>query len=141
MEFLLSKVVRWFALLFNPAARAADRNQTGNRLLERGQSELAVAAFSEAIRLDPTLAAAHCNRAAVHYQMGRYPEALADVNETLRLDPHFGIAYALRGHVHLDRQEHDSAWRTTSRRCGWARATSRQRCAFAAAASGSIEVS
>src|SRR5262245_41953680 len=101
MDFLLTKFVRWLVLLFNPTARAADRNETGNRLLERGQGELAAAAFSEAIRLDPSLAAAHCNRAAIHYQMGRYQEALTDVNEALRLDPQFGIAYALRGHVHL----------------------------------------
>ncbi len=109
MEFLLGKVVHWFVLLFNPAARAADRNATGNALLERGESDLALAAFSDAVRLDPNLAAAFCNRAAIHYEAGRYPEALVDLNEAIRLDRNFGLAYALRGHAYLNLPDQDRA--------------------------------
>ncbi len=58
---------------------------------------MAIADFNEAIRLNPTLPQAYCNRGVTYLHKGDYDRATADFNEAIRLDPKFAVAYYGRG--------------------------------------------
>jgi tetratricopeptide (TPR) repeat protein len=55
--------------------------------------------LSEAIRLDPTYAAAYVGRAYVWRSRSDYAKAMDDCNEAIRLDPQFAPAYTGRAAV------------------------------------------
>jgi tetratricopeptide (TPR) repeat protein len=65
--------------------RAIAKNDEGIRLLDSGDYEGAVAAFDEALTLDPSFAAAYRNRSAALRKLGRVQEADADhrMSETI----------------------------------------------------------
>jgi len=63
----------------------------------------------EAIRLDPTNAAAWNGRGAVKHGLGRYEEALLDLDEAIRLDPTHAIAWRNRGAVKNELGQYDEA--------------------------------
>lgn len=72
------------------------------RGLERdlsGDLQGAIADYSEAIRLDPTLAVAYSNRGAVLTDLADYQNAIVDLDEAIRLDPNFAGAYSTRGNA------------------------------------------
>ncbi len=56
----------------------------GAMYLERGDSIKALADYNKAIELDPYYAQAYGNRALLHYQMNKLPQALDDLNEAIR---------------------------------------------------------
>ena len=68
-----------------PPAEAARRR--GDEHLGRGELDDAVAAYSEAIRLDPGLAEAFAGRGQVFIRRGEAARAIADLDEALRLRP------------------------------------------------------
>jgi tetratricopeptide (TPR) repeat protein len=53
----------------------------------QGRFDRAVKAYSEALRLSPQLASAHCNLGAVLAELGRRDEALAHLKQALSIDP------------------------------------------------------
>jgi tetratricopeptide (TPR) repeat protein len=63
----------------------------GLRVSNSGQPDDAVAVFSDAIVLDPTLAEAWHQRAIARFKSGDTVGAVRDIEETLKLEPrHFG---------------------------------------------------
>src|SRR5205807_6486721 len=58
--------------------------------------DLAIADFTEAIRLDPGNPAGHGNRGNTYLAAGRRPEAVADYTEAIRLDPANPARYVAR---------------------------------------------
>ena len=63
----------------------------GLRVANAGAADDAVAVFSDAIVLDPTLAEAWHQRAIARFKAGDTPGAVRDIQETLKLEPrHFG---------------------------------------------------
>src|SRR5262245_28512524 len=83
-------VSRWRA-----AGRARERLEQGRAALEQGNLEQALAAFTEAVRLNPRSAEAYRERACLYQKQGRWEEAVADWTEALRLAPD-AEAYAQR---------------------------------------------
>jgi len=57
----------------------------------------AVAAFGEAIRLNPKNANAYAHRGNAYLDQGDYDKAIADYNKAIRLDPNNAEAYKNRG--------------------------------------------
>ncbi|MBV8315143.1 MAG: tetratricopeptide repeat protein [Planctomycetaceae bacterium] len=53
----------------------------------KGEYDIALADYNEAIRLDPNLAVAYTNRGVAWGHKQEYDKALADYNEAIRLDP------------------------------------------------------
>ena len=74
-------------------AEEADSLQRQRRFPE------AVAAYEEAVRLDPDLAAAHSGLGWVLFRTGRSPEAEAALREAIRLDPGLVGAHRALGFV------------------------------------------
>ena len=62
-----------------------------------GDHDRAIAAFSEAIRLDPNYAMAFNNRGVAHVNKGDNDRAIADYTEAIRLDPKYALAFLNRG--------------------------------------------
>ena len=62
----------------SPKGTAWSKNVAGERLARDQKSEEAIAAFTEAIDLDPKLAVAYKNRAQAYEAIGRWEEADAD---------------------------------------------------------------
>jgi tetratricopeptide (TPR) repeat protein len=70
----------------------------------------AIADFSEAIRLDPSFAAAYSSRGAARFYQGDSDLAIADCSEAIRLDPPNAIkAYTLRASVYERKGDKDKA--------------------------------
>jgi lipoprotein NlpI len=63
----------------------------------KGQLDAAVAAFNDAIRIDPKYAPAYYNRGIAYGLQGKLDSALAEYNQTLKLDPAYRNAYFQRG--------------------------------------------
>ncbi len=59
----------------------------GNLALKNGDFDKALRNFTEAIRINPKLAAAYFNRGLVMTQKNDYQAAIEDISEALRLDP------------------------------------------------------
>jgi tetratricopeptide (TPR) repeat protein len=88
-----------FALAFNRGFSAyQDRNW-----------QVAIEAFSEAIRLDPSDMRAYRQRGAAYLHQGEHDRAIADFNEALRLAPDDAGAVYNRGLANAKKQDYDSA--------------------------------
>ena len=76
-----------------PAADAKSQAEAAIRhgitLTEAYQWKEAIGIFGDAIRLDPSSAAAYYNRAGAHYRLGQFQDAIADYERTLALDPKY----------------------------------------------------
>jgi tetratricopeptide (TPR) repeat protein len=75
----------------------------------RGNYDLGLADFSEAIRLDPKIVAAYAGRAASYVRKGNLDLALKDLNEGLRLNPNNAAVHNGLGLYHMAKGEYDSA--------------------------------
>jgi tetratricopeptide (TPR) repeat protein len=73
-----------------------------------GELDIAIADFSEAIRLAPS-APMYGNRGRGWEAKGEHDKAIADYNEALRLDPQNVTAYVNRGEVWRKKGENDKA--------------------------------
>ncbi|MDO9229087.1 MAG: tetratricopeptide repeat protein [Syntrophales bacterium] len=78
---------------------ALDRLEEGNKALEAGQWDQALAAFGDAIALDASLADAHAGQAAVFLQTGRKAEAMQKIDQALKLDPRSARNYAIKAQI------------------------------------------
>src|SRR5262249_20941335 len=84
-----------------PAADAVGRLVLqGNDLVARGDFDGAIAAYSEAIRVDPRSTAGYLGRGVARYRMGQFTQAIADATEAIRIDPRHAPAYRNRGRDH-----------------------------------------
>jgi len=66
-----------------------------------GRHLIAVAYFSQAIRLKQGNADAYHNRATAYSELGQYQRAIADYHESIRLKPDYADAYKNRGIAYL----------------------------------------
>jgi tetratricopeptide (TPR) repeat protein len=76
-----------------------DFYQRGNALKKRKRYQEALAAYGQAIGLDPTFSDAYEARGRILDELKRFQEALADHEQAIGLDPAFSNAYEARGRV------------------------------------------
>jgi tetratricopeptide (TPR) repeat protein len=96
--------VRW-----TRAGQAAARNQNGLSLFRQGRYMAAIAEFTEAVQLNPDLAAAYANRGICFFHLDRLEEALADLDRGLCLDPRLSNVFGWRGQVWFKKGDSDRA--------------------------------
>ena len=84
-------------------------NHRGVAYVEKKQFDLAIADFSEAIRLSSQYPRAYCNRADTYAFEEKYDLALADLNQTLKMDKNFARAYTSRGIIYSHMENYDLA--------------------------------
>lgn len=85
-----------FTPLLASAKTAEEWNNKGYSLYESGRYEEAIAAYNEAIKIDPVFKAAWYNKGLALYKLGRYDEAVAAYDEVIRIDPNFKDVLANR---------------------------------------------
>src|SRR5260370_21793635 len=89
-------VVTFINALEKTAQRWLDEGGTFHRLQKYDE---ALAAYEQAIRLDPNSAIAYDNKGWALSALKRYEEALATCEQAIRLDPNFAKAYDRKGWI------------------------------------------
>src|SRR5262249_32404600 len=75
----------------------------------KGDYDLAIADYSEGMRLDPAIVAAYAGRGAAYLRKGGIDLALKDLNEGLRRNPNNAAVHNGLGAYHLAKREYTSA--------------------------------
>ena len=116
--FLLST----FALAQSSRSTATDNNQNaagafeeGQNAQQRGELNLAVKHYTNAVAADPALYQAYYQRATVFIALGREAEAEADLKRVIALDQNFARAHRALGQLLLDRGITEDAQRELAR--------------------------
>src|SRR5579863_1207180 len=82
----------------NPTATAY--NYRGMIWQEKGEYDIAIGDFNEAIRLDPKYDAAHCNRGNAYFDKRDYDRSVSDFDQAIRLAPNNALAWNNRAMVY-----------------------------------------
>ena len=61
--------------------------QKGDYAYGKGDFHAAIAAYSEAIKLNPKIAGLYYNRSVAYWMQNEYKKVIADCSEAIRLDP------------------------------------------------------
>ena len=91
------------------AELAQDYLQSAFEHLDNDELDRAIAAFSQAIDLDPNYAASYNGRGLAYMVKGQYSPALQDLTEAIRLEPSHADTYYLRGHAYAHEGQYDRA--------------------------------
>src|SRR6266511_3402834 len=81
----------------------------GNTDINNRDYDRAIAALSEAIRLDPKSARAFANRGIAYGKKGNNDRAIADFDEAIRLNPNYAQALGNRGFAYASKGDNDRA--------------------------------
>jgi tetratricopeptide (TPR) repeat protein len=81
----------------------------GIMFASRGEYDLAIADFTEAIKLNPNSVTAYNNRGYSYYMMNNYDLAIADFNQAINLDINYAISYHNRGSIYDSKGDYDRA--------------------------------
>jgi len=81
----------------------------GIMFASKGEYDLAIADFTEALKLNPNLGAAYTNRGNVYFKRDDLDRAITDYNQAIRLNPNLAEAYANRGVVYKAKGDYDRA--------------------------------
>ncbi|SPO27171.1 probable STI1 - Hsp90 cochaperone [Ustilago trichophora] len=90
-------------------AKAEEERTRGNELYKNGDFPGAVAAFSEAIKRDPSDPRGYTNRASAYTKLAALPEALKDCEEAIKVDPKFVKGYIRKANVLFSMKEFTKA--------------------------------
>jgi tetratricopeptide (TPR) repeat protein len=88
---------------------AIDYVSHGNDLLEMGNVEAAIPAYTQAIKLLPNAPGPYLARGRAKVQKGDYDGAVADYDEAIQRDPRYAGGYEVRGNLESQRGNYASA--------------------------------
>ena len=80
----------------NPKVLAIIYNNRGNAYAGKGEIDLAIKDYDEAIKSDPGFAKAFNNRGVAYQKKTAYDQAIADFDAAIKLDPDYAHAFANR---------------------------------------------
>lgn len=90
-------------------AKAEEERTRGNELYKAGDFPGAVAAFTEAIKRDPSDPRGYSNRASAYTKLAALPEALKDAEEAIKVDPKFVKGYVRKANVLFSMKDYTKA--------------------------------
>lgn len=91
------------------ASKADAPLDRGTKALEAGRAAEAVAAFSEAIQINPKSAEAYVGRGRALVQLGEFARAMRDLNKAIELEPANARWWWRRGEARLQADDEDEA--------------------------------
>jgi tetratricopeptide (TPR) repeat protein len=89
-------------------AQALLRQGTSNA--QKGQYPQAIAAYDQAIRLNPKAVDIYISRGLAYHRQGDTNAAIENYNQAIELEPKAARAYSNRSHVYYDRGEYQKAF-------------------------------
>jgi tetratricopeptide (TPR) repeat protein len=81
----------------------------GNAYANKGQHDLAIADFDQAIRLNPSDVGLYFNRGRAYANKGLADSAIADYNHAIRLDPNKAAHFFARGFAYESKKLYEQA--------------------------------
>lgn len=96
-------------------AKADEERAKGNELYKGGKFAEAVAAFTEAIKRNPSDPRGYTNRASAYTKLAALPEALKDSEEAIKVDPTFVKGYIRKSNVLFGMKEYTKAMEAIQR--------------------------
>ncbi|MBW6468814.1 MAG: tetratricopeptide repeat protein [Coriobacteriia bacterium] len=90
---------------------AAAHLRAAQALADNGDFDAALERVTEAVRIDPALAAARYVLGLIHLRAGRTDDAVAEFGRTVGIDDDFVLAHLNLGNIHRARGEHAHACR------------------------------
>jgi len=84
-------------------------NNRGVAYDDKGQFDLAITDYNQAIRLEPNSADAFNNRGNAYNRKGQLDLAIADYNQAIRLEPNLATAFSNRGAAYHSQGQEDLA--------------------------------
>jgi tetratricopeptide (TPR) repeat protein len=101
-----ARFVRWV-----PQAEytAEDYNERGNAYFTNNNHDLAIAAYTQAIRLNPNYAQPYANRGVLYRDKGDNDRAIADLTQAIRLNPNNANYYYFRATAYNQRGNYAQA--------------------------------
>lgn len=88
---------------------AKQKKEEGNAFFKEDRFPDAVAAYTEAIKRDPSEHTTYSNRAACYLKLGAFNEALRDAEKCIELKPDFVRAYARKGQAYFWTKQYNRA--------------------------------
>ncbi len=85
-------------------------NRRGSACIRNGEYDKAIAAFDEAIRLNPQDVEAYTGRAYAHAEKGEYDKAADNFTEAVRLGASHALSFLAQALVHFEKGQYDKAW-------------------------------
>src|SRR3989338_1076402 len=115
----MQKSVLVFIILFSSLVNTSCENtsaDSGKQMVRRGeehykkgQFDLAIAVFSEAIAANPKNADAYMGRGNTYFGKGKYDEAISDFTKAVQLKPKYMYAYINRAMAYFRKKQFDEA--------------------------------
>ena len=93
----------------NPKVLAIIYNNRGNAYVAKGQYDLAIADYGEALKDDPQYARAFNNRGVAYQKKAEYDLAIQDFDAALKLNPNYANAIANRAETYRKKGDYVSA--------------------------------
>jgi len=90
-------------------SKAVEAKNRGNAFFSANKHADAVAAFSQAIDLDPTEHVYYSNRAASYTALGKFAEAVADAKKCIELKPDWSKGFSRLGAAHFVAKNYEEA--------------------------------
>ncbi|KAI0047823.1 TPR-like protein [Auriscalpium vulgare] len=90
-------------------AKAEKAKQQGNALMSSKKYDEAIAAYTEAIEIDPINAIYYSNRAAAYSSKADHYSAILDAEKAIEVDPSFVKAYSRLGHAQYSVADYNAA--------------------------------
>ncbi|MGA9770863.1 MAG: tetratricopeptide repeat protein [Blastocatellia bacterium] len=104
-----SEIMMWADVVKKRPDNPRAHSNLGLRLAERGEFDLALAHFQDALRINPSFVEAYNNTGMILANQGRHDEALPYFQEVLRLRPNAKRAHFNIGQVFASRDRWDEA--------------------------------
>ena len=103
------RAIEYYTGLIRSSSHASYYHTRGNVWKEKGEYDIAIADYSEAIRMEPGEVIHWDGRGDARRAKGEYDKAIADYGEAIRLDPKYAGAYYNRGMAWHHKKEYDRA--------------------------------
>jgi len=105
----LDRALAFFTNAIKENPNCDDYDSRGGVWAVKGRDDLAIADYSEAIRLDPSEARFYVNRGLAYGRKGEHDSAIANFDEAIRLEPRYVDAYLNRAVQWHRKGEYDRA--------------------------------
>jgi tetratricopeptide (TPR) repeat protein len=105
----LDDAIRYFTIRLRGGEDGHAYARRGWARKEKGEYDLALKDYGEAVRLQPEAAAWFNNRGLIWGAKREYEKALADFGEAIRIDPKYALAFYNRGNVWRVKREYEKA--------------------------------